>query len=211
MSDDSGPTTPEFLITEEYRRFAEFCEAVRRERYSGVCHGAAGVGKTLSARHYAQWDQVVADLVAHPTAEPYPAPAVSECRTLFYTPTPTVTPKLLTTDLHTLSGRFNAVVTRLLSEANDPRIPRTISVRQDWAELVIVDEADRLKFLPLEQLRDLYDRGRFGLALIGMPGLEKRLAHYPQLYSRIGFVHQYRRWRWRSCSSSWPTSGRSSG
>jgi DNA transposition AAA+ family ATPase len=193
MSDDNGPPSVEFLITKEYRRFAEFCHACRRERYIGLCYGPPGIGKTLSARYYAQWDLLAPVLPSQrTTVAALCEPAVAECRCLFYTPAVTVTPKQLADELQGLSWDLKLAVEGALNLAEGAPYGFNVAKAPSRTELLLVDEADRLKFPTLEQLRDLYDRSTLGLVLIGMPGLEKRLARYAQLYSRVGFVHQFR-------------------
>src|ERR687886_2399996 len=92
-----------FVVTKEYRRFAEFCDACRRYRYIGICYGAPGVGKTLSARHYAAWDELQPVLQRQRTSLAPPIAAVAvDCHSLLYTPTMTTTPKQLAEELQGL-------------------------------------------------------------------------------------------------------------
>lgn len=169
-----------FLFTKEYRKFEEFCYACSRDRYIGICYGTPGVGKTLSARQFAKVDLfeklLSSDNLTTEQRTSY-TKQVKATETLFYTVDVCNTPKQINTYLsiwlnHGITARYRAN-------------------RTDY-KLVIIDEADHLKVNSLEQIRAIYDKNNVGIILIGMPGMEKRLARYPQLYSRIGFAHEFK-------------------
>jgi hypothetical protein len=96
----AAPPRPTFLVTKEYRRFAEFADACRRDHYIGVCYGPPGVGKTLSARHYARWDDVEDGLLEQRTTLGADIPPdLADCHALVYTPKVATTPRRLGVDL----------------------------------------------------------------------------------------------------------------
>lgn len=168
---------PTFIVTKEHRRFTEFANAVRKERTIGICHGDAGVGKTLSARRYANWDDL----------EPYftewgPRGDQDRSRTVFYTPDVLCRPKALMDDIHRYQVRIGSCVDEHLHKLD--AAPRSMNKVTKLVELLIIDEAERLNATALELLRDNHDRTHMPMVLIGMPGIDQRFRHYPQLYSR---------------------------
>ena len=182
----------EFLITKEYRRFEEFCNACHREKYIGICHGSPSVGKTLSASYYSKQDGLERffnkDTPDRDVAEISKQLIFS--RSIFYTPPVRNTARRIERDLEAcrfeLFSSFHSNGRKEASEGTS-----SASENQSKGILVIIDEADRLQLKSLEQVRAIYDERGWGIILIGIPGLEKRLARYPQLYSRIGFAHEY--------------------
>ncbi len=188
----TNPRTGTFIATKEHRRFTEFAEAVRKHRYIGLCYGAAGVGKTLSARRYAHWD------LAGPLIETWKrrAPscaqvhaALARSRTVFHTPTVLESVRNLRTMLDEHIARVEICIDEYLHR--DVKGCRLVEY-QHLVELLIFDETERLSTSALELIRDTFDRTGVGVIFIGMPGMDKRLARYPQLYSRVGFAHHYR-------------------
>jgi DNA transposition AAA+ family ATPase len=222
-----------FVETREYQRFHEFCDACRKYQYIGLCYGPPGVGKTLSASHYANWDRVAAydknrvesgislNEVVGSKVVLYTVPVVNTAGNIadgvgrlrerlcgFQIEDVERQKEIRIAELRkheiveqqeelkrgirqTLDHRSSEATQRAIEELRTEYYGKSRDVK-DPTELIIVDEADRAKMAGLEQLRALFDRGGVGLVLIGMPGLEKRMARYAQLYSRVGFAHEFK-------------------
>jgi DNA transposition AAA+ family ATPase len=185
------PRLAGFQVTKQHRRFVEFADAVRRHRYIGACYGAPGLGKTLSARTYAAADDFDHWWNNRYSRDSTLPASLLESRTAMFTPYITITARQLNLEVDFRVHGLSSDIERIHNPRYDPEFD--LHLDEDChTELLIIDEADRLKTSGLEQLRDFFDRRDLGMILIGMPGFDRQLARYPQLYSRIGFAHQYR-------------------
>ncbi len=209
MTDQDGGSPKTFVTTKSYRRFGEMCDACRQARVVGLGHGPPGTGKTESAKQYAQWELFKPFLPeslitftgrsAMDGMYPYrpftlaSAPleeSIQQCRTVFYTPPVSASVARLEKEVLALFAAFSYLV-EAATQGHQGREEFLVTRRfSHLIELLIVDEANRLKDAGLELMRDFADRGEFGLVFLGMPGLEKRLMRAPQLYSRVGFAHE---------------------
>lgn len=183
----TGPAIS-FIDTKEYKRFIEFVEACRDYRYIGICYGEPGVGKSVAALNYLKWHEEISttDLVS-------PVPLhmmekINNCKGVLITAPVINTPKIMNNNIVRRVESFGWAYDKDRGEMDCSKL---YYKSPKLCHLVVVDEADRLMINSLEQIRDIYDQYNFGLVLIGMPGIEKRLSRYPQLYSKIGFSHQY--------------------
>ena len=240
----SGWSPVSFVETKEHRRFQEFCDACRRYRYIGLCYGRPGVGKSLSARQYANWDKVS-------TFKPEPefpngrVPLAEVCGSdvVLYTPPVVNSPGMIDRDIGKLRQNLRGLLVERLRREEAPRIAAAtrrldkqystsadgrllcdhnsrayrlaeagvLRARQrmwqrtastpDPTVLIIIDEADRLKMAGLEQIRDIFDRGRVGVILIGMPGLEKRWFATRSSTRASGSFTSFARCRPRKCGT----------
>jgi len=193
MTAGSGdPRTGPCIVTKEPQRFTELAHALRTQRTMGLGLGPAGVGTTLSARRHAHWELAAprrhtwgprAPSAAHGYA------ALARSRTVFHTPTVGGTLRALRTDLHRMTSRVDSCIEPHSSTTSDGNGG---GARDSRLELSMIDEAERLSTSALAHLRDMFDRTPIGLLLSGMPGIDKRLARYPQLSSRVGVAHHSR-------------------
>lgn len=180
-------TPSAFLITSQYKRFAELCNNSLNSKSINLCYGKPGVGKTESAQHYAKWLTVDPLLSKSSSIRGVPADLVN-CSTALFTPDVTVTPRKLQAGIALLRNRFDHLIEQAFythDRENWAAHPRNKHLR-----LLIVDEADRLKFQSLELLRDIYDRGNVSIILMGMPGIDRRLKRFGQLHSRFSFAYE---------------------
>lgn len=170
-----------FVPTRHSTRMWEVIDRVRAEGCMGLVCGVPGVGKTLTAERYGAWGKWEREYQGV-----LPMTWRSRSRVRYVAIHAANTAMTFLRELCALVGKEVRPGAR---RAELSGVWRDLESRD--LDAILIDEADRLGTEALEVARDLYDRTRVRVILMGMPGLEKKLERLPQLHSRIGFYYPY--------------------
>lgn len=189
---------PDFILTKEHKKFTEFCDACKDYQYIGLCYGIPGIGKTASANQYSNWQIIIRyyntnfEKFFYDPKSLLSSSELLQCDTILRTSSITDTPTRIEKSIHGDVHKLKFIKKFFENGSEIGKI--NIKDEEMFADLklLIIDEADHLKHTTLEQIRNIYDKFNFGLIFIGMPGIERRLSRYPQLYSRVGFLHEFK-------------------
>ncbi len=188
MNERAIPRPEFYLETKNYLQFVEFCETCRTQKTIGLSIGRPGVGKTEAARRYANWDVVEPNVISVQRPLNNPEELV-KCSKLLFLPNITVSAPKLKNELGLLRNRFDSAIERSIAVTSPEAWVG--AWRTKHIDLVIIDEAYRLRYEALEELRDLQEKWRIGVVLIGDPGMDRRLDRQPHFSHRVMFLHEY--------------------
>ena len=156
---------PDFVWTPSARAFVAVMEHAQFAPDLSVVSGAPGVGKTTTVRQYARHHASVWTLTAEPVFGG---------------------PRALLEDL------AEAVGVPALGSSGQRVSKAIVRKIERSGGLIVVDEAQHLTSITLDQLRTLHDLSGIGVVLVGNPTMFSRLeggghrAQFAQLYSRVG-------------------------
>jgi len=176
-----------FVETVPHLNLVDMAVVCREQRTIGLCFGKPGVGKTSSAKMFCKWAIVEANFAAK-NGQVVEPEAMLECDTLYYLPSITVSAARLRSELTVLRNRFEDAISKsVMWQRPDDW---ATSIQEQHVKLVIVDEAYRLKFQALEELRDLQERWNVGVVLIGDPGFERSLGRMWHFNARVTYAEE---------------------
>ena len=159
-----APLAPKFVATPTGEAFLAVFQHAQHMPDFAVVVGAPGTGKTTAACHYTRSTPNVFKVVAHPSLNG---------------------PRALLEEFSRVLGVWQAGALNRVQRALVGRLRGT-------GALLMVDEAQHLTPIALDQLRSIHDEAEVGVVLLGNPAVYGRLegqgrrTEFAQLFSRVG-------------------------
>lgn len=180
-------SSPFFLESESHFSLVELATVCREDKKIGICFGKPGIGKTSSAKRFCNWSTIEANLLAKNGVPVEPA-TMMLCDSVYYLPSVTVTAPRLKIELNLLKNKFEDAFQRSVNWQTPEDWAK--EVQRQHLKLIIVDEAFRLKYQALEQLRDVQEEWDVGLLLIADPGFERSLSRMWHFTVRVAHAEE---------------------